>query len=50
MWSATVQATLAFLIGSRLMISGQDIGFALTLDSTSTNSFFSNYLHAATSG
>lgn len=46
--SATVQATLATFLdrGGRLMISGQDIGFALTLDGTSTNSFFSNYLHA----
>lgn len=47
--SATVQATLATFLdrGGRLMISGQDIGFALTLDGTSMNSFFSNYLHAS---
>ncbi len=46
---ATTQATLATFLdrGGRMMISGQDIGFALTLDGTSTNNFYSNYLHAS---
>jgi len=47
--SATTQATLSTFLdrGGRLMISGQDIGFALTLDGTSNNNFYSNYLHAS---
>ncbi len=47
--SATTQATLSTFLdrGGRLMISGQNIGFALTLDGTSPNSFYTNYLHAA---
>jgi hypothetical protein len=47
--SATTQATLSTFLdrGGRLMISGQDIGFALTLDGTTTNNFYSNYLHAS---
>ncbi len=46
---ATTQATLSTFLdrGGRLMISGQDIGFALTLDGTSPNNFYTNYLHAA---
>lgn len=45
---ATTQATLSTFMdrGGRLMISGQDIGFALTLDGTSQNNFYTNYLHA----
>jgi len=45
---ATTQATLSMFLdrGGRLMISGQDIGFALTLDGTSPNNFYTNYLHA----
>ncbi len=45
---ATTQATLGIFMdrGGRMMISGQDIGFALTLDGTSSNNFYSNYLHA----
>ncbi|MGD9494840.1 MAG: carboxypeptidase regulatory-like domain-containing protein [Armatimonadota bacterium] len=45
---ATTQATLSTYLdrGGRLMISGQNIGFALTLDGTSPNSFYTNYLHA----
>ena len=46
---ATMQATLANFLdrGGRLMTSGQDIGFALTLDGTVQNNFFANYLHAS---
>jgi len=46
---ATTQATLANFLdrGGRLMISGQDIGFALTMDGTVQNNFYANYLHAA---
>lgn len=46
---ATTQATLSTFLdrGGRLMISGQDIAFALTLDGTSNNQFLTNYLHAS---
>ncbi|MEA3400952.1 MAG: carboxypeptidase regulatory-like domain-containing protein [Armatimonadota bacterium] len=45
---ASTQATLATFLdrGGRLMMSGQDIGFALTLDGTVQNNFYTNYLHA----
>lgn len=45
---ATTQATLSTFLdrGGRLMISGQDIGWALTLNGTQMNSFYTNYLHA----
>ncbi len=45
---ATTQATLSTFLdrGGRMMISGQDIGFALTLNGTVQNNFFANYLHA----
>ncbi|MBD3293424.1 MAG: hypothetical protein GF393_10905, partial [Armatimonadia bacterium] len=43
------QATVSTFLsrGGRLMISGQDIGFALTLDGTVSNNFYTNYLHAS---
>ena len=45
---ASAQATLSTFLdrGGRLMISGQNIGFALTLNGTVQNNFFSNYLHS----
>ena len=43
-----VQAQLhGFLAaGGRLFVNGQDVGWALTLDGTAANSFYSNDLHA----
>ncbi len=45
---ASTQAVLATFLdrGGRLMITGQNIGWALTLDGTTPNSFYTNYLHA----
>lgn len=45
---AATQATLSTFLdrGGRMMISGQNIGFALTLNGTVQNNFYSNYLHA----
>ncbi len=45
---ATTQATLSTFLdrGGRLVLSGQDIGFALTLDGTIQNAFYTNYMHA----
>jgi hypothetical protein len=46
--SASTQATLSTFLdrGGRMMTSGQDIGFALTLNGTVQNNFYANYLHA----
>lgn len=48
MMDASTQADLALFIrrGGRLMISGENIGFALTMDGTRSNSFFSQTLRA----
>ncbi len=45
---AGTQATLATFLdrGGRMMISGMDIGFALTLDGTVPNTFYNTYLHS----
>ncbi len=45
---AATQSTLAQFLdrGGRLVLSGSDIGFALTLDGFQTNTFLSNYVHA----
>ncbi len=46
---ATTQATLSTFLdrGGRLFISGQDIGWALTLNGTQSNVFYNNYLRAS---
>ena len=45
---AATQSLLAQFLdrGGALIISGQDIGWALTLDGTVNNTFYTNYLHA----
>ncbi len=46
---AGTQADLALFLdrGGRLMITGSDIGWALTLNGTTTNNFYSQYLRAS---